>query len=85
MPCIPIKPYFICHSLGYIEAAIKAEKRHKRGERQYWCPTCNRWRWYEECNHSPRFRDTTRDTDASRKKFFDMVKRQTHRSGMAGD
>lgn len=28
-----------------------AAKRMRKGERQAWCKTCNRWRWHDECEH----------------------------------
>lgn len=40
--------------LDYTEAALDAERRMRRGERQVYCAECRRWRWPEECDHAGR-------------------------------
>jgi hypothetical protein len=40
--------------IDYVEQAIEAERRLRRGERQLYCPECLRWRWPEECAHEGR-------------------------------
>jgi len=44
----------LCVALEYVEAALEAERRLRRGDRQFWCGTCNCWRWPEECVHAGR-------------------------------
>ena len=39
---------------NYVADMLDAEERIRRGERQRWCPTCERWRWREECEHEKR-------------------------------
>ena len=40
--------------ISYVEQAIEAARRIRRGESQLWCPTCGLWRWPEECDHPDR-------------------------------
>lgn len=42
--------------LPYVEEALEAARRYGKGERQLWCPACERWRWPEECTHDDRRR-----------------------------
>lgn len=37
-----------CETLGYLQAHFDAERRIKRGERQVFCKTCQKWRWPDE-------------------------------------
>jgi hypothetical protein len=55
-------------TLHYVEKAIEAEKRLKRGERQMYCVACGRWRWPEECGHEGRLTQKEFDRPAKRKK-----------------
>jgi hypothetical protein len=40
--------------LSYTEAALDAERRLRKGDRQLYCGECARWRWPEECAHEGR-------------------------------
>lgn len=57
MPCIRIKDGFIC-TIDYVERAVDAERRLRRGERQLYCPKCKLWKWRNgnmlECGHKLR-------------------------------
>jgi hypothetical protein len=33
------------HGLAYREFHADAERRHRAGQRQRWCPTCSLWSW----------------------------------------
>ncbi len=35
-------------TLGYMAAIDYANRRIKRGEKQTWCKTCERWQWRDE-------------------------------------
>jgi hypothetical protein len=48
-----MKGIHVC-TISYVEEAIEAERRIRRGERQLHCDTCNRWVWPEECSHADR-------------------------------
>ena len=47
--------------LPYVEAAMQAERRLRRGERQLHCPVCDHWVWPEQCSHPGRL--TEREWD----------------------
>lgn len=40
----------ICHT-SYSQRLEDAEARHKRGERQAYCPACQKWVWPDRCSH----------------------------------
>lgn len=40
----------ICHT-SYSQAFEDAEERRKRGERQKYCPACQKWVWHDQCSH----------------------------------
>lgn len=50
----------IC-TLDYVEKALEAEKRLKKGERQKYCQVCSLWRWEEECSHTDKLSQTQFD------------------------
>lgn len=53
--------------LSYVEEAIQAEQRIKRGERQLYCSECGGlWRWPEECKHEGRLTEKEFATMARR-------------------
>lgn len=47
-----IRDVHICCSPS-VQAALDAERRLKRGERQVYCTACKLWRWPAECEHWP--------------------------------
>jgi len=53
MACTPIRDGFVCE-IEYVTRHNEAQRRLRRGERQVFCPTCERWRWPEECCHPGR-------------------------------
>ena len=56
MTCKPVKNGMLCCSdnpggSGYLQKFEDAEARHKRGERQAYCPACEKWVWPDQCSH----------------------------------
>jgi hypothetical protein len=50
MPCQRIKDGFICIT-SYGAFLDECRERIKRGEKQLFCPRCEKWVWPEECGH----------------------------------
>jgi hypothetical protein len=62
---VPKYAHHLC-TLDYVEQAMAAEKRLRKGDRQLYCGTCRKWRWPEECDHPGRL--TGRQFDALAKR-----------------
>ena len=46
----PASQVYVCE-IEYVGRSIEAQRRIRKGDRQGWCWTCERWRFTEECPH----------------------------------
>lgn len=67
-------PFAVGCVIGYVEEAMEAERRLRKGDRQLWCGTCNKWGWIETCDHPGRM--TVREFDAEARRIKKEVARR---------